>query len=112
MDAVVAGPSRLPTISTEDEEMAAETGVAVAQADGVKAENGSAPPEQPIPADPNASETVACETLYIQNLNEKVQVEGGFSAWTKGRAILTASDEAYPTESVQDVPTRSAYYRP
>lgn len=82
MSTSLAGPSRLPTISTEAEEIAAENGIssqsndisAPSQSGGSAALTTSAPPETPI--DPNALPETACETLYIQNLNEKVQVEG------------------------------------
>lgn len=75
-----AGPSRLPTISTEDEEMAAESGTAVPQSPAPVTStkignNGSTTPSKNQPETAAPVET-ACETLYIQNLNEKVQVEG------------------------------------
>jgi hypothetical protein len=77
MEASIAGPSRLPTISTEDEEVAAESGVAVPPAQPTSAgPTGDLETQPPARPDPNALPESACETLYIQNLNEKVQVEG------------------------------------
>ena len=127
----VAGPSvpRPPTISTEEEEAALETGIVASsstdvvntaaeeaqistsasggmeidgQEDGVNG-NGSEPngpsayastsapiptgpaadavkEETPAKPDPYAIPENACETLYIQNLNEKVQVEGTYTS--------------------------------
>jgi U2 small nuclear ribonucleoprotein B'' len=79
MATATAGPSRLPTISTEDEEIAAESGV-VAETSATDNGDGAGGPtvSEPIP-EPAPIPDVACETLYIQNLNEKVQVEGTFS---------------------------------
>lgn len=91
MEVSPAGPSRLPTISTEDEELAAEAGVSVpftgsnGEANGhsikdEKLEGSTAPEGSPATSvakpDQDALPEGACETLYIQNLNEKVQVEG------------------------------------
>lgn len=76
MEGTIAGPSRLPTISTDDEEKTAESGVAGSAqptSGGPTGDLESQPPAQP---DPNALPESACETLYIQNLNEKVQVDG------------------------------------
>jgi RNA recognition motif-containing protein len=92
------GPSRLPTITSEDEELAAESGIVVASAsgadgaDGIKTEaadeqeNGAVHGENGAGAemkseeeekvDPNALPAEACETLYLQNLNEKVRIPG------------------------------------
>lgn len=133
----VAGPSvpRPPTISTEEEEAALETGIVASsstdvvntaaeeaqvsisasggmdidgQEDGNNGQenadgNGSEPngssayastsasiptgpaadavkEETPAKPDPYAIPDNACETLYIQNLNEKVQVEGTYTS--------------------------------
>lgn len=99
------GPSRQPTISTEAEEQAAEAGLSAEQAlsatvpaqgvtsvngetgvNGAKVQNASTaqadadeavkPENQEQVKDPNALPDEACETLYIQNLNEKVQIPG------------------------------------
>lgn len=64
-----AGPSKLAaTVQDEDAEMKTESGV-VANAD-VKAKDDSEEKEE----DPNKIPDNACETLYIQNLNEKVRI--------------------------------------
>jgi RNA recognition motif-containing protein len=66
-----AGPSKLAaTVQDEDAEMKTESGAA-ANAD-VKAKDDSEEKDE----DPNKIPDNACETLYIQNLNEKVRIPG------------------------------------
>lgn len=83
------GPSRTATVADESDEVAAEAGTATtngangtngtsgSNGDAVKAEetkaNGDADEAE---EDPDAIPRNACETLYIQNLNEKVQIPG------------------------------------
>jgi hypothetical protein len=66
MDA--AGPSRHATVTDEAEELALEAGHAPTA-------NGAANGEAEEPEGGKAS-----ATLYLHNLNEKVQVKGGFCA--------------------------------
>ncbi|KAK1925745.1 RNA binding protein [Papiliotrema laurentii] len=79
------GPSRTATVADESEEIAAETGVQVAsvgsngkegeqQGDSVKTERKEEEEEEEKKEDPNRIPDNACETLYIQNLNEKVRL--------------------------------------
>lgn len=81
------GPSRTATVADESEEIAAETGVQVAsagsngkegeqQGDSVKTERKEGEEEEEKEEDPNRIPDNACETLYIQNLNEKVRLPG------------------------------------
>ena len=88
------GPSRTATVADESEEIAAEAGVAVSNGnDGASVDNGKEQNDQQSEeaqfqaggeggqveeedVDPDAIPAHACETLYIQNLNEKVQLQG------------------------------------
>lgn len=88
------GPSRSATVADEEEELAAEQGTNVgpgpvtgmeAPATGMEtAPETQAPevPEEEEEIDPNAIPAYACETLYIQNLNEKVQTPGELGFWS------------------------------
>jgi hypothetical protein len=79
------GPSRTATVADEADEVAAEAGVALTNGtNGTNGANGSAVKVEDIKQDgdeeeeedPDAIPRNACETLYIQNLNEKVQIPG------------------------------------
>ena len=78
------GPSRSATVADEEEELAAETGTNVGPGPATAPEQTQAPevPEEEEEIDPNAIPAYACETLYIQNLNEKVQTPGELSFWS------------------------------
>lgn len=75
------GPSRTATVADESDEIAAESGVVSTngQSNGAggagEAANGTGGEEEGE-EDPDAIPKNACETLYIQNLNEKVQLPG------------------------------------
>jgi hypothetical protein len=87
-----AGPSRLSaTVADESEELAAENGGVVlpstngevgdVEMNGNSNGNGDVPKkeeeeEEEEEDDPTKIPKGACETLYIQNLNEKVQIPG------------------------------------
>lgn len=99
METSPAGPSRLPTITSEAEEQAAESGIVLngsntngvnGNTNGTNGENGSGSGtvkkeevdegnEEDFKVDVNALPDEACVTLYIQNLNEKVGVPGNAS---------------------------------
>ena len=77
------------TVADEPEELKAEQDGVVAEVDGdvdmkpvVKSDgedgipDGSTEPVEAEPEDPNKLPSDACETLYIQNLNEKVRIPG------------------------------------
>ena len=78
----ISGPSRLAaTVADESEELAAEAGLAqtsVSDPNTVTHTNGTeeATKVEPEPEKPAVVEKpeVPCETLYLQNLNEKVQI--------------------------------------
>lgn len=76
------GPSRTATVADESDEAAAEAGVSTngtngTNGDAVKTEETKANgDEDEAEEDPDAIPRNACETLYIQNLNEKVQLPG------------------------------------
>ena len=89
------GPSRSATVADEEEELAAEQGTNVGPgapgsdepaglATGVESEQPeqATAPEEEEEIDPNAIPAYACETLYIQNLNEKVQTPGELGFWS------------------------------
>jgi len=91
LDSAQPGPSRTATVADESDEIAAEAGIVsngvAAAGDGV-AESAAGAAAGPAPGgavageedeeevDPDAIQPNACETLYIQNLNEKVQTQG------------------------------------
>lgn len=98
----VPGPSKVATVADESEEIAAEAGTSTSikqengddsaapaatatttngeASDELKAENAGgadgAEGEEEEKEDPNRIPDDACETLYIQNLNEKVRIPG------------------------------------
>lgn len=104
----VAGPSRRATVMDEDEEIKLEAGVPVSGpsgstpngtgADGEAKENGAAG-EGKAEGEGEGEEGPSSSTLYLHNLNEKVQVPGmccgccphaaegssGVEAWTRDR---------------------------
>ena len=88
--AAPAQSSLQASVADEAEELQAEAGLSSSlplgptdPADGeVKNENGDGvDEEEEAEEDPDRLPNDACETLYLQNLNEKVRVEGGSSAF-------------------------------
>jgi len=71
----IAGPSRVATVKDEAEEYASSS-VVVSTANGATANgaNGDEDAQEEIGADGLPKD--ACETLYLHNLNEKVQIDG------------------------------------
>jgi hypothetical protein len=88
------GPSRTATVADESDELAAEAGIvtngissntggnareseeAQFQAGGEAGQEGQGGQGEEEEVDPDAIPDYACETLYIQNLNEKVKTQG------------------------------------
>lgn len=79
------GPSRSATVADESEELAAEAGTTVEPSTSTDGTNGTEDAgkvedekveEEVKEEDPNRIPDNACETLYIQNLNEKVLLPG------------------------------------
>ena len=86
----IPGPSNLAaTVADESEELAAEAGTSTGGANGVNAVgNAQGVPNEETKVegdeteqveDPNRIPDNACETLYIQNINEKVRIPGTYS---------------------------------
>ena len=69
------GPSRIAHVSDEKEEIAAEEEGTVVQPTSTT-ETEPKEEEGGEEIDPNKIPDEACETLYIQNLNEKVRLPG------------------------------------
>lgn len=74
MDA--AGPSRRATVTDEAEELALEAGVAPPPADGAAGAGANGAAEAADGDEGAEDEAAPRETLYLHNLNEKVQVNG------------------------------------
>lgn len=98
------GPSRTATVADESEELTAEAGTVVPSPADVPTENGEdgnaangvkegeereeAEEEE---EDPDRIPDNACETLYIQNLNEKVRIPGESSTSCRCPLCFTPS---------------------
>lgn len=92
-----------PTISSEEDEQAAESGIAVkveededASATAIDEPEGDADDKDGIKVeeevvDPNRLPDDACETLYLQNLNERVRLPGKLTAFLCRSRKLTKS---------------------
>lgn len=73
----IAGPSRVATVKDEEDEYAAGGAVVSATANG--AANGNGTETDAEHADELGADGLpkdACATLYLHNLNEKVQIDG------------------------------------